>query len=77
MRLAWTDDFGGVPVTNDTRVALTTLAEEYGGSGVTLSGRHPRVRLHDRMGLGNAVGLDLRQLVEDVRGSLRLRTKRR
>jgi amidase len=32
-RFAWTDDFGGVPVTNDTRAALRALVEELRRTG--------------------------------------------
>jgi amidase len=40
-RLAWTDDFGGVPVTNDTRVALATLAEDLRRLGCHIERRAP------------------------------------
>jgi amidase len=40
-RLAWTDDFGGVPVTNDTRVALATLAEELRRRGYQIERQTP------------------------------------
>jgi amidase len=40
-RLAWTDDFGGVPVTNDTRVALVTLAEELRRRGCHIERQTP------------------------------------
>jgi len=40
-RLAWTDDFGGVPVTNDTRVALAALAEELRRQGGQIERRAP------------------------------------
>jgi amidase len=41
MRLAWTDDFGGVPVTNDTRLALANLAEELRRLGCHIEQRAP------------------------------------
>ena len=41
MRLAWTDDFGGVPVTDDTQVALTTLVEELRRLGCHIERRVP------------------------------------
>lgn len=40
-RFAWTDDFGGVPVTNDTRVALAALAEELRRQGCQIERRAP------------------------------------
>jgi amidase len=40
-RFAWTDDFGGVPVTNDTRVALAALAEELQRQGCQIEQRVP------------------------------------
>ena len=41
IRFAWTDDFGGVPVTNDTRVALATLVEELRRRGCQIERRAP------------------------------------
>jgi amidase len=40
-RLAWTDDFGGVPVTEDTRVALATLVEELRRRGCQIERKTP------------------------------------
>lgn len=40
-RLAWTDDFGDVPVTTDTRAALTELAGELQGLGTRIERRLP------------------------------------
>ena len=40
-RFAWTDDFGGVPVTTDTRVALAALAEELRRQGCQIERRVP------------------------------------
>jgi amidase len=39
LRLAWTDDFGGQPVTADTRRALASLARELGTLGVHIEQR--------------------------------------
>ncbi len=41
IRLAWTDDFGSVPVTNDTQVALATLAQELRGLGGQIERQTP------------------------------------
>lgn len=38
---AWTDDFGGVPITNETRVALRALVEELQRSGCQIEQRAP------------------------------------
>jgi amidase len=40
-RFAWTDDFGGVPVTNDTRNALRAFVEELQRSGCQIEQRAP------------------------------------
>ena len=41
LNIAWTDDFGGVPVTNDTRVALTKLTNELTQLGCSVVRRTP------------------------------------
>ena len=41
LRLAWTDDFGGVPVTGDTRTALAQLADELQRLGCRIEHRMP------------------------------------
>jgi amidase len=41
LRLAWTDDFGGVPVTGDTRTALAKLADELQRLGCRIEHRMP------------------------------------
>lgn len=41
LRVAWSDDFGGLPVTRDTRAALTSLIEEIAKRGSTVSCRMP------------------------------------
>ena len=41
LHLAWTDDFGGVPVTHDTRVALTKLSSELTQLGCRVERRAP------------------------------------
>ena len=42
IRIAWTDDFGGVPVTEDTRAALSDLARQLADAGVTVERTFPR-----------------------------------
>ena len=37
LRIAWTDDFAGVPVTADTRVGLAALAEKLSRAGATVA----------------------------------------
>jgi amidase len=41
LRVAWSDDFGGLPVTRDTRAALVNLIEEVSKRGCTVSRRMP------------------------------------
>jgi amidase len=41
LRVAWSDDFGGLPVTRDTRAALTNLIEAIAKRGCTVSRRMP------------------------------------
>jgi amidase len=41
VRLAWTDDFGGVPITVDTKAALTKLAGEVQRLGTPIERRFP------------------------------------
>lgn len=41
LRLAWTDDFGGLPVTGDTRTALVGLARELQQLGCRIERRTP------------------------------------
>jgi amidase len=41
LRLAWTDDFGGIPVTGDTRKALVRLAGELDRLGCRIENRLP------------------------------------
>jgi amidase len=41
LRLAWTDDFGGVPVTSATRIALTKLASELAQLGCHIERQTP------------------------------------
>jgi amidase len=41
LRLAWTDDFGGLPVTHETRTALGQLAEELTRCGCHMAQRAP------------------------------------
>ncbi|HUI06151.1 MAG TPA: amidase [Verrucomicrobiae bacterium] len=41
LRIAWTDDFGGVPVTGDTRAALAELATTLQARGATVAQRMP------------------------------------
>ncbi len=41
IRCAWTDEFGDVPVTNDTRMALAALAEELRRQGCQIERRAP------------------------------------
>ncbi len=40
-RVAWTDDFGGIPVTQDTRTALETLAEKLAQAGCRVERLNP------------------------------------
>jgi amidase len=40
-RFAWTDDFGGVPVTNDTRASLRALVDELRRSGCQIEQQAP------------------------------------
>ena len=42
MRLAWTDDFGGVPVTGDTRTALAKMATELDRCGYHVEQQTPK-----------------------------------
>ena len=41
LRIAWTDDFGGVPVTAETRTGLAELAHKLDRMGVSISRRMP------------------------------------
>ena len=41
LRVAWNDDFGGLPVTRDTRAALSNLIEEIAKRGCVVSRRMP------------------------------------
>jgi amidase len=41
LRIAWTDDFGGVPVSEDTKVALKQLADKLSKAGCTVEKINP------------------------------------
>ncbi|MDA0747348.1 MAG: amidase family protein [bacterium] len=41
LRIAWTDDFGGVPVTGETRTGLASLAQKLNQAGVTVARSMP------------------------------------
>ena len=41
LRIAWTDDFGGVPITADTKVAMKNLADKLAGKGCKVEKLNP------------------------------------